>query len=74
MTSSSAASTVAERVVVRRIFRTASTLARSTRTDAFGDLDFDIPPATVRLLEVNCRTIEQMRLANALCRFVEKAT
>ena len=24
-----------------------------------------------RLLEVNCRTIEQMRLANALCRFVE---
>jgi superfamily I DNA and/or RNA helicase len=27
-----------------------------------------------RLLEVNCRTIEQMRLANALCRFVELAT
>ncbi len=26
-----------------------------------------------RLLEVNCRTIEQMRLANALCRFVEIA-
>jgi predicted RecB family nuclease len=26
-----------------------------------------------RLLEVNCRTIEQMRLANALCRFVELA-
>jgi uncharacterized protein len=26
-----------------------------------------------RLLEVNCRTIEQMRLANALCRFVEMA-
>lgn len=24
-----------------------------------------------RLLEVNCRTIDQMRLANALCRFVE---
>jgi uncharacterized protein len=26
-----------------------------------------------RLLEVNCRTIPQMRLANALCRFVEIA-
>jgi predicted RecB family nuclease len=26
-----------------------------------------------RLLEVNCKTIEQMRLANALCRFVELA-
>ncbi len=26
-----------------------------------------------RLLEVECRTIEQMRLANALCRFVEVA-
>jgi predicted RecB family nuclease len=26
-----------------------------------------------RLLEVNCRTIEQMRLATALCRFVEMA-
>jgi uncharacterized protein len=26
-----------------------------------------------RLLEVHCRTIEQMRLANALCRFVELA-
>ena len=26
-----------------------------------------------RLLEVNCRTIPQMRLANALCRFVELA-
>jgi predicted RecB family nuclease len=26
------------------------------------------------LLEVNCRTIDQMRLANALCRFVELAT
>ena len=26
-----------------------------------------------RLLEVNARTIEQMRLANALCRFVELA-
>ena len=26
-----------------------------------------------RLLEVNCRTIDQMRLANALCRFVELA-
>ena len=27
--------------------------------------------ASPRLLEVNCKTIEQMRLANALCRFVE---
>ncbi len=27
-----------------------------------------------RLLEVNCRTIEQMRLANALCRLVELAS
>lgn len=26
-----------------------------------------------KLLDVNCRTIEQMRLANALCRFVELA-
>jgi uncharacterized protein len=26
-----------------------------------------------RLLEVECRTIDQMRLANALCRFVELA-
>jgi predicted RecB family nuclease len=26
-----------------------------------------------RLLEVSCRTVEQMRLANALCRFVELA-
>jgi uncharacterized protein len=29
--------------------------------------------ASPRLLEVNCRTIGQMRLANALCRFVELA-
>ena len=29
--------------------------------------------ASPRLLEVNCKTIEQMRLANALCRFVELA-
>jgi superfamily I DNA and/or RNA helicase len=29
--------------------------------------------ASPRLLEVSCRTIEQMRLANALCRFVEQA-
>jgi predicted RecB family nuclease len=29
--------------------------------------------ASPRLLEVNCRTIPQMRLANALCRFVEVA-
>ena len=27
--------------------------------------------ASPRLLEVNCKTIPQMRLANALCRFVE---
>ena len=30
--------------------------------------------ASPRLLEVNCRTIAQMRLANALCRFVELAS
>jgi hypothetical protein len=30
--------------------------------------------ASPRLLEVNCKTIPQMRLANALCRFVELAT
>ena len=30
--------------------------------------------ASPRLLEVNTRTIEQMRLANALCRFVELAS
>jgi len=30
--------------------------------------------ASPGLLEVNCRTVEQMRLANALCRFVELAT
>jgi hypothetical protein len=29
--------------------------------------------ARPRLLEVNCRTIPRMRLANALCRFVELA-
>ena len=29
--------------------------------------------ASPRLLEINCRTVEQMRLANALCRFVELA-
>jgi superfamily I DNA and/or RNA helicase len=29
--------------------------------------------ASARLLEVTCRTIEQMRLVNALCRFVEVA-
>ncbi len=29
--------------------------------------------ASPRLLEVNCRTIPQLRLANALCRFVELA-
>ena len=27
-----------------------------------------------RLLEIECRTVEQMRLANALCLFVETAT
>jgi uncharacterized protein len=30
--------------------------------------------ASPRLLETNCRTVEQMRLANALCRFVEIAS
>src|SRR5262249_20731019 len=29
--------------------------------------------ASPRLLDANCRTIEQMRLANALCRYVELA-
>jgi superfamily I DNA and/or RNA helicase len=29
--------------------------------------------ASPRLLETNCRTVEQMRLVNALCRFVELA-
>jgi len=29
--------------------------------------------ASPRLLEVSCRTVDQMRLANALCRFVELA-
>jgi uncharacterized protein len=29
--------------------------------------------ASPRLLDANCRTVEQMRLANALCRFVEHA-
>jgi hypothetical protein len=26
-----------------------------------------------RLLDVRCRSVEQMRLVNALCRFVEQA-
>ena len=30
--------------------------------------------ASPRLLDANCRTVEQMRLANALCRFVERAS
>jgi superfamily I DNA and/or RNA helicase len=29
--------------------------------------------ASPRLLEVNCRTVDQMRLVNALCRFAEVA-
>ena len=29
--------------------------------------------ASPRLLETSCRTVEQMRLVNALCRFVEIA-
>ena len=29
--------------------------------------------ASPRLLEIECRTVEQMRLANALCRLVEVA-
>ena len=29
--------------------------------------------ASPRLLEASCRTIEQMRLVNALCGFVERA-
>ena len=30
--------------------------------------------ASPRLLDANCRTVEQMRLANALCRLVEAAS
>jgi superfamily I DNA and/or RNA helicase len=29
--------------------------------------------ASPKLLDIQCRTVEQMRLANALCRFVERA-
>ena len=29
--------------------------------------------ASPKLLDIPCRTVEQMRLANALCRFVESA-
>jgi uncharacterized protein len=29
--------------------------------------------ASPRLLETSCKTVEQMRLVNALCRFVEMA-
>jgi hypothetical protein len=29
--------------------------------------------ASPRLLEASCKTVEQMRLANSLCRFVELA-
>jgi len=29
--------------------------------------------ASPQLLEIRCRTIEQMRMVNALCRFVEEA-
>jgi hypothetical protein len=29
--------------------------------------------ASPKLLDIRCRTVEQMRLANALCRFVEVA-
>jgi septum formation topological specificity factor MinE len=29
--------------------------------------------ASPRLLEADCKTVEQMRLVNALCRFVEAA-
>jgi len=29
--------------------------------------------ASPKLLEIHCRTIEQMRMVNALCRFVEEA-
>ena len=29
--------------------------------------------ASPRVLEIKCRTVEQMRLANALCQFVESA-
>jgi len=30
--------------------------------------------ASPKLLEIRCRTIEQMRMVNALCRFVEETT
>jgi hypothetical protein len=29
--------------------------------------------ASPKLLEIRCRTVEQMRLANALCALVERA-
>src|SRR5215207_7460916 len=29
--------------------------------------------ASPKLLDIRCRTVEQMRLANALCRFVEQS-
>jgi hypothetical protein len=29
--------------------------------------------ASPRLLDVNCRTVDQMKLVNSLCRFVEVA-
>jgi hypothetical protein len=29
--------------------------------------------ASPKLLEIRCRTIDQMRMVNALCRFVEDA-
>jgi len=30
--------------------------------------------ASPKLLEIRCRTIEQMRMVNALCRFVEESS
>jgi uncharacterized protein len=41
------------------------------------DFDSRLTPAVLvaspKLLEIRCRTIEQMRMVNALCRFVEDA-
>jgi hypothetical protein len=45
-------------------------MASYARGDASSPAAGRFGPSAV---EVNCRTIEQMRLANALCRFVELA-
>jgi uncharacterized protein len=35
--------------------------------------DWNLDVASPHLLEIRCHTIEQMRMVNALCRFVEEA-